>query len=96
VLTPFELIDVVGGRGVPVASAEGKRRQAIIGPDLVYDIVVHRTGVRFFVGYSQFGQQLEYALGLYFQLSSQLVNSNLHRSALFALLFLTSEQHSDG
>jgi hypothetical protein len=82
-LTTLELFDFGGGRGFHVvAVARWERRQPVICPDFVDDVVVDRTGVRLLVGHSQFGQQLEYALGLHLQLSSQLVNSNLHRTAL--------------
>jgi hypothetical protein len=88
VLAPLDLLDVVRVRRLHmlIAGPERQGRQAVVGPDFVYDIVVHRTGVRLFINHSQFGQQLEYALGFHLQLSSQLVNSNLHTSARFALV----------
>ena len=87
-LALFDLNGVKRGRGFPVAGMSGvERGQAVISPYFVYDIVVHRTGVGLLFTDPQFGQQFEYSLGLDFQFSSQLVNSNLHRSALFALRY---------
>ena len=65
-----------------------ERGQAVVAPDFIYDIVVHRTGMGLLFPDSQFGQQFEYSLGLDLQLSSQLVNSNLHtsRSSRFVIL----------
>jgi hypothetical protein len=82
------VLGIVQGRGIPATVLSFRqRREAEIAAYLIYDIVFNRTGVCFFIVHSQLGQQLEYALGFDFQLSSQLVNSNLHRAARTALRF---------
>jgi hypothetical protein len=45
--------------------------------NLEYDVIVQRTGMRLLLAHSQFGQQIENHVGLYFQLAGQLVDADL-------------------
>jgi hypothetical protein len=48
-----------------------------MGPHLVRFMVFKRTGMGFLLGYTNFLKCIEYRLALDFQLSGQIVNSNL-------------------
>ena len=49
----------------------------VVPPQLYRDIFVNRAGVGLLLGDTQFREQLQNFVSLYFQLSSQLVNANL-------------------
>jgi len=50
---------------------------SVVPPQLDRDIFVNRAGVGFLLGNTQFREQLQNFVSLYFQLPSQLVNANL-------------------
>jgi hypothetical protein len=57
----------------------------VVPPQLDRDIFVNRAGMGLFLGNSQFREQVQNFVSLYFQLPSQLVNANLsHKNSSFS------------
>jgi hypothetical protein len=51
--------------------------------DLQSDVVVERAGVRFLVGNAQLCQRLKNHVGLYFELTGQLIDANFTHTITF-------------